>query len=40
MRTVICPIVLCGGESWSLTINKELGLRFLEDCGTEEDISA
>jgi len=40
MRTVIFSIVLCGRESWSLTVSKEHRLRVFEEYGTEEDISA
>lgn len=40
MTTVIFPVVLCGWESWSLTISKEHRLRVFEEYGTEEDILA
>jgi len=26
-RTIILPVVLCGCETWSLTLSEELGLR-------------
>ena len=37
MRTVIFPVVLCGWESWSVTIKKEHRLRVFEEYGAEED---
>jgi hypothetical protein len=30
-RTIILPVVLCGCETWSLTLNEERRLRVLEN---------
>jgi hypothetical protein len=30
-RTIILPVVLCGCETWSLTLTEKHGLRVLED---------
>ena len=30
-RTIVLPLVLCGCETWSLTLREELRLRVFED---------
>jgi len=36
-RTIILPVVLCGFETWSLTLREELSLRVLRIFGPKRD---
>jgi len=29
-RTLVCPVITCGTETWSLTVEDENALRFFE----------
>jgi hypothetical protein len=37
-KTIILPLVLCGCETWCLTLREENGLRVFEKKGAEENI--